>query len=155
MLASESGGEYMAGFTPVRDRKSGGAARVIDIVVKDTDAAANVGDIVNLESGEIDLGATNDTAFLGVIVGHSDPSISLPAATVDSVTKLRVALDPVMSVTDANARLIGDTLDISGATGAMTVATSSNVDLVVMETSSATEPTVVRFVHAELAAINK
>lgn len=117
-------------------RLSGGEPTIQDLTFKDTETITK-GDFVNLESGEIDLGATADLALVGV-------ALETKAGT-DSVTKLKVITDAdaVYSVTDANARLIGATLDVAGATGAQTVATSSNKELVCVATVTATEPTLV------------
>lgn len=126
----------MAGFD-FRFRESGSAPTVRTVVAKDTETLTK-GDIVNLESGEVDLGATGDTGFLGACLetkAHTDSTTS---------TEVIVDDDAVYGVTDANARKIGATLDISGATGAQTVATSSNQDFVVVADSSATEETLVR-----------
>ena len=109
----------MAGFT-FAYRLSGGAPTIQDILFKDTETLTK-GDLLNLESGELDLGATNDTTFIGV-------ALETKAGT-DSTTRLKVISDwdAVYSVVDNNARLMGATLDIAGATGAMTVAASSGV----------------------------
>lgn len=125
----------MAGFT-FRYRLGGGAPTIQDLTFKDTETLTK-GDLVNLETGEIDLAATGDTALVGV-------ALETKAGT-DSTTKLQVISDPdaVYAVVDNNARLIGATLDISGATGAQTVTTSSNQDVVVVANSSATEETLV------------
>lgn len=118
-------------------RLCGGAPTIQDLLFKDTETITE-GDLVNLESGEVDLGATNDTAFVGAAVET--------VSGTDSTTRIRVITDQdaVYAVDDANARAIGATLDISGTTGAMTVAASSNADLLVVADSSATEPTLVR-----------
>ena len=131
----------MAGFT-FAYRLSGGAPTIQDILFKDTETLTK-GDLLNLESGELDLGAANDTTFIGV-------ALQTKAGT-DSTTRLKVISDwdAVYSVVDNNARAIGATLDIAGATGAMTVAASSNVDLLVVAESSATEPTLVMFANGE------
>lgn len=126
----------MAGFRP-RYRMSGGAPTVQALLAKD-DETLTKGDIVNLESGEIDLAATGDTNLLGVLLETK--------AARDSTTRHEVCVDEdmVYGVTDANARKIGDTLDIRGATGAQGVAASSNREFVVVADSSATEETLVR-----------
>jgi len=126
----------MAGFT-FAYRLGGGMPTIQDLLFKDTETITK-GDLVNLESGEIDLGATNDTAFVGV-------ALETKAGT-DSTTRLKCItdFDAVYSVVDNNARAIGATLDISGATGAQTVTTTSNADFLVVADSSATEPTLVR-----------
>jgi hypothetical protein len=58
-----------------------------------------------------------------------------------------VIIDPdaVFAVADANARKIGDTLDLAGASGAQTIAASSNKNFVVVEDKTSNEPTKVRF----------
>jgi len=127
----------MAGFT-FAYRESGGAPTIQDLTFKDTETLTK-GDLVNLESGQIDLAATNDTAFVGVALETK------AGTTAVSTLKVITDVDAVYSVVDNNARLIGATLDIAGATGAMTVTTSSNADVQVVANSSATEPTLVRF----------
>jgi hypothetical protein len=95
--------------------------------------------MANLESGEVDLGATGDTALLGIIMETG--------AGTDSTTRVKVIVDSdaVYGVYDANARLKGATLDLSGATGAQTVAASSNKEFVVYAESTAAEETLVKF----------
>ena len=80
----------------------------------------------------------DDDALLGVVLETK--------AGTDSTTRIKCIVDPdaVYAVTDANARLAGATLDITGATGAQAVTTSSNKDVVVVAESSATEKTHVR-----------
>ena len=121
-----------------RYRLNGGQPTVQDLLMKDTETLTK-GDLVNLESGEIDLAATADTALVGICLETG--------AGTDSTTykKCYVDADAVYGVYDATARLKGATLDIAGATGAMTIATSSNKELVVVEASTATEETLVRF----------
>lgn len=127
----------MAGFT-FAYRESGAAPTIVDLLFKDTETLTK-GDLVNLETGEVDLLATADTNALGVVLETK--------AGTDSTTRIKCIIDPdaVYSVTDANARLLGATLDVAGATGAQTVATSSNKNFVVARESSATEPTLVKF----------
>lgn len=112
------------------------------------DAAFEVGDLVNLESGKADLGATNDDDFLGVIIG---PGRNATTDAISDLTSLNTTNDRVLVIVDddaiysdpndTNARLVGAQLDISGATGAMTLAASSNNDVVVVAESTATQPT--------------
>lgn len=113
-----------------------------DLIQKMTiaDAAFAKGDLVNLESGQIDLAATGDTALVGVVL----EAISGGTTGTDQV-EVTYAADAVFAVYDANARAVGATLDISGATGAMTVASSSNADLIVIADSTADEWTLVTF----------
>lgn len=127
----------MPGFK-FRYRDNGGPPTLQPIVFKDTETITK-GDTVNLETGQADLGATADVNFAGVAVETK--------AGTTAVTKLLVCTDPdaVYGVTDANARVIGATLDVAGATGAQGVATSSNKEFVVVADSSATEETLVRF----------
>jgi hypothetical protein len=123
------------GFRP-RYRLSGLAFTKQTLTIKDTETLTK-GDLVNLESGEIDLGATNDAAFVGVVM-------ETKAGTDSTTTYLCITdRDAVYGVYDANARAIGATLDIAGATGAMTVAATSNADLVVVANSTAAEETLV------------
>ena len=127
----------MAGFT-FAYRLSGGGPTIQNLLFKDTETLTK-GDLVNLETGEVDLLATADTAAVGAVLETK--------AGTDSTTYIRVITDAdaVYSVEDNNARLKGATLDVAGATGAQTVATSSNKNFVVQAPSSATEPTLVRF----------
>lgn len=109
-----------------------------DLLFKDTETLTK-GDLVNLESGEVDLAATADTNLLGVAVET--------LSGTDSTTRIKciVDADAIYGVYDANARVKGATLDIAGATGAMTVAASSNKELVVYADSAADEETLVVF----------
>lgn len=126
-----------AGFR-YRGRISGGMPTIQDLLYKDTETLSK-GDLVNLESGEIDLAATGDTNLLGVVLETQ--------AGTDSTTRAKVIVDAdaIYGVYDANARLKGATLDISGATGAQTVAASSNKEFVVYAESTASEETLVVF----------
>lgn len=117
-------------------RLSGGNPTIQKLIVADTAFAK--GDLVNLESGEVDLGATNDAAFVGA-VQETKSGMTTSTTTIEVITDR----DAVYRVYDANARAIGATLDISGATGAMTVAATSNADLIVVADSSADEDTYV------------
>ncbi|MGB1284892.1 MAG: hypothetical protein ACPG7F_00045 [Aggregatilineales bacterium] len=120
--------------------QSGESPNIQKLVFKDSETLTK-GDLVNLESGEVDLAATADTALLGMVVQT--------LAGTDSVTEIEVitSQDAVYRVYDANARVIGATLDIAGATGLMTVAASSNADLVVVANSTASEETLVKIAH--------
>jgi methionine aminopeptidase len=119
-------------------RLSGEQPTIQKLYFKDTETLTK-GDIVNLESGEVDLGATADTNLLGIVLETK--------AGTDSTTLIEVIVDAdaVYAVYDANARVKGATLDLAGATGAQTVAASSNKEFVVVAPSSATEETLVRF----------
>lgn len=126
----------MAGFR-FSYRLSGGAPTVQTFFTKDTETLTR-GDIANLESGEIDLGATADTNLVGAIMQT--------AAGTDSTTEYQVITDDdaVYSVVDNNARVVGATLDLTGATGAQGLTTSSNKEFVVVAPSTATQETLVK-----------
>jgi hypothetical protein len=111
-------------------------ATVETLVFADTETLTR-GDMLNLQSGEVDLAVTTDTALVGAAVETKSGT--------DSTTEIKVITDPdaVYAVTDANARAKGATLDVSGTTGAMTVAASSNAEFIVVKKSSASEPTLV------------
>lgn len=130
----------MAGFE-FRYRLSGSRPTVQKVQMKDAELLTR-GDMLNLETGEVDLGATLDTNFLGA----AQQTIKAAAASA-GVTEIEVIrdADAVYGVKDANAREIGDTLDLSGASGAQTVAASTNKEFVVVADSSATQETLVRF----------
>lgn len=121
-----------------RGRISGGLPTIQSLYCKDTETLSR-GDMANLESGEIDLGATADTGFLGMIQETK--------AGTDSTTQFQVIVDDdaIYGVYDPVAREKGATLDIAGATGAQTIATSSNKEFVVYAKSAATEETLVVF----------
>lgn len=126
----------MPGFK-YRYRLCGAPPTIEDLTFKDTETLSK-GDLANLESGQIDLAATADANLLGVILETQ--------AGTTAVTKAKVVTDAdaVYGVTDANARVKGATLDLSGSTGAQGVTTSSNKEFVVVAASSATEETLVR-----------
>lgn len=132
-----------AGFR-YRGRVSKMPPTIQTLTIKDSETLTK-GDLVTLESGEIDLAATDDSTILGVVLNT--------AAGTDSTTTYEVIVDAdaIYGVYDANARVKGATLDISGTTGAMTVATSSNADLTVYAPSSASDETLVMITHGEHA----
>jgi len=123
-------------------RLSGGQPTIQKLTFKDTETLYK-GDLVNLESGQVDLAATNDSALVGIVMKT--------VAGTSCVTQVEVITDAdaVYAVYDANARLIGATLDITGSAGAMGVTTSSNADVVVVANSSADEWTLVAINHGE------
>ena len=145
----------MAGFIPVYT-VSGGRTLVYEFTTKET-ATLTVGDLLNLDTNEADLAATNDAALFGPLQGASDPDDNVSGqpgriAAVDSTTKVQAVVnrDVVLSDgADANARLVGDSLDLSGATGAQGVATSSNVDFFILKDSAASEDTLVLIARGE------
>jgi len=123
-------------------RLCGAQPTIQKLTFKDTETLYK-GDLVNLESGQIDLAATNDTALVGVVLKTTS------GTTAVTQVEVIVDSDAVYAVYDANARAVGATLDIAGAAGAMTVAASSNVDVQVVADSAADEYTLVMIAHGE------
>lgn len=123
-----------------RGRRSGGSATIRSIVCGAT-ATLSAGDLLSLDSsGRVILGVTGATKFVGVCR-------ETKAGTIN-VTKYEVITDEdaIYAVYDNNARVQGATLDISGTTGAQTVATSSNKEFVVHATKAAnSDETLVQF----------
>lgn len=128
----------MAGFKAI-GRLSGGGFTKVTVKAKDNETLS-FGDLANIETGEVDLAATGDTALVG-------PIVSATVAAVDSTTDIEVIIDPdvILETTDNNARLVGATLDLTGSTGAQGVTTSSNKEFIVVAPSTATQPTKVMF----------
>jgi uncharacterized protein YbcI len=127
----------MPGFT-FRYRLSGHRATIKSFTVKNT-ATLFPGDVVCDEGGQVDLGATGDTAFVGVAQEALDGHASTTPITVI------VDADAVYAVDDGHDRLKGDKLDLVGISGAQGVGASVNADFVVDVDSSAHDETLVRF----------
>ena len=134
----------MAGFE-WRYNISGGRPLILSFLFSGTETLTK-GDIVNLESGEMDLGVAADATLIGAFMGPEDPKDAKDGEPgvvegTDSVTVGRAIVNPdaVYGVTDDNARLAGVnldldvTLDLDGATGAQTVIASSQATLFVVE----------------------
>ncbi len=121
-----------------RGRKNGGVPTIQSIVFKDTETISR-GDMCNLETGQLDLGATGDALLLGMAQNTKagTSAVTLMDVIVDS--------DAIYGVYDPVARVKGATLDLSGATGAQTIATSSNKEFVVYATKTAAQETLVCF----------
>lgn len=100
-------------------------------------AVLSRGEMLNLESGEADAGATNDSAFLGPATEAVDNTVD--GHTVECITNPGA----IYAVEDANVRAAGDTLDLE--TGGLAVAATSNADFKVWADSTADEPTLVIF----------
>jgi hypothetical protein len=112
-----------------------GSDPIIQEFIVTASAVLSEGEMLNLASNEANAGATNDAAFIGIATHDVDN-------TVDGhVVKAIVNRYAVYKVTDANARLVGATLDLGS--GGLTVAANSNADLLVVKSSSSTEPTYV------------
>ena len=119
---------------------SGGRPLILTMAMKDTETLTR-GDMLNVESGEVDLAVTSDAALAGIFVGPENPNDATDGepgkvSGTDSTTIVKVIVNPDAVYADPNdtsARLAGATLDISGATGAQTLAASSNTEFVVVE----------------------
>ena len=132
---------------------SGGKPLVLTFLMKDSETLT-LGDLLNLESGEVDLLATGDTAAVGLFVGPDDPddAVDRKPGTVsgtDSTTVVRAIVNPAAvyaDVDDTNARLAGALLDVSGATGAQAIASASNNEFVVVaRKKQSSDETLVQF----------
>lgn len=125
-----------------RYRLGGGVKTVQDLLFAGTETLTK-GDMLNIETGEVDLGVAGDSAFAGIALETT--------AGTDSTTRMSVIMDDdaVYGVYDANARLVGATLDLSGTTGIQTITTSSHADFTVVAESTATEETLVRITVGE------
>ena len=119
---------------------SGGRPLILTLAMKDTETLTR-GDMLNVESGEVDLAVTSDAALAGIFVGPENPNDATDGepgkvSGTDSTTIVKVIVNPDAVYADPNdtsARLAGATLDISGATGAQTLAAASNTEFVVVE----------------------
>ena len=119
---------------------SGGRPLILTFLMKDSETLTR-GDMLNIESGEVDLAVTTDAAIAGIFVGPENPDDAVDGkpgtvAGTDSTTIAKAIVNPDAVYADKNdtsARLPGATLDISGATGAQTLAASSNTEFVVVE----------------------
>jgi len=130
----------MLGFT-FAYRLAGGAPTVQPLAFA-AEETLTVGDIAVESSGAAKLGATAGSKFLGAVLGTKKPTSAFAEEFIEVITDS----DAVYSVTDNNARKMGDTLDLTGATGKQKLAASSNKEFVVVATKvSSTEPTLVRF----------
>lgn len=129
-----------AGFK-FEGRQCGRPPTVERFLFKDTETL-HMGDMVNVEAagavGEVDLAATGDTAIIGIALQTK--------AGVDSTDYIECItdFDAIYSVYDANARALGTLLDLTGATGAQGVTTSSNGNFIVLANSAADERTLVK-----------
>ncbi len=141
----------MAGFRFV-GTQSGAMGVMETFIVKNTETLTK-GDMMQVDTGEVDLGATGDNELAGVLVGADDPddeASSGAITAVNSTTKVKVYTNPdaIYSTEDLNARLVGALLDLTGATGAQGLAASSNNEFVVVKTSTATEETEVMIANS-------
>ena len=104
-----------------------------------------VGDLVktDISTGRVVAATTNGVGVtVGVVVGPADHNTDMASLTVNSSEVLVITdADAVYAATDANARKNGAPLDMAGTTGAMSVTTDSNTDLMVVAPSTATQET--------------
>ena len=132
----------MAGFE-FRYMLNGGNPVIKTFIMKDTETFTK-GDMMNIETGELDLAVTSDVSLCGTFVGTENPENERDAdhlrtpgkvAGTTAVTRVRAIISPdaVYSTADANARAAGALLDITGATGAQGLAASSGNEFVVVE----------------------
>jgi hypothetical protein len=130
-----------------RGRLCGKKPHILNLVAVSA-ATYNKGDMLTLSSGEVEITATNDSAILGVCL---ETKACTGVASTGTKLKVITDADAIYGVYDANARLAGDTIDVSGTTGAMTVTSPTNADFTVVAPSSATEETLVMITHGEHA----
>ena len=119
---------------------SGGRPLILTFLMKDSETLTR-GDMLNLESGEVDLLVTTDVAAVGIFVGPENPDDATDGepgvvSGTDSTTIVKAIVNPDAVYADRNdtsSRLAGALLDISGATGAQAIASASNNEFVVVE----------------------
>lgn len=127
-----------------RGRRCGGPPTIQKFVAASA-ATYHKGDLVSLSGGEVEIAASNDSTFLGIV---NETAVCDGVATTGTKIEVIVDEDAIYGVYDANARLKGALLDIDGTTGAMTVAANSDTDVMVYANSAADEETLVCFVHS-------
>jgi uncharacterized protein YbcI len=120
-----------------------GRPPTIETVPLKQSAGVRPGDLVNLEDGTGDLGATGDLMLLGAAISNGRLG-----SRVESI-RVIVDSDAVYAVDDPNVRLKGATLDLAGASGAQGLGPLVNGEFVVDVDSSAEEETLVRIVPAK------
>ena len=123
-----------------RGRVCGGEPTIQYLLATST-ATYHKGDMLALGSGLVEIAASNGNDFLGVCLETK--------ACTASVTRLKVIVDEdaIYGAYDASARLKGAILDITGATGAMTLAADNDSDVRVYAESAATEETLFTIAH--------
>lgn len=96
------------------------------------------GDMLSLESGRVDLGASGVDGLLGAAIEAT------AGGGATAFVRVITDADAVYGVADNHARSEGDALVLSGASGAQRVGEGSSGDLSVVATCSAAEETLVR-----------
>lgn len=117
-----------SGFKTMQ-RTSEAAPWIVSLVSNFTGTLTK-GDLVKITSGKADLATTGATTLAGMAMETK--------ALTSAVTRITVSIAPdqIYAVYDTTARNIGALLDISGATGAMTIAAASNNDVIVVGKSA-------------------
>jgi uncharacterized protein YbcI len=120
-----------------RYRLNGEQPRIRRLRFKSTETLSN-GDMLNLESGQVDLGASGDDHLVGVA--------QQTKAGTGETTYIEVIVDgdAVYAVQDGSARVKGVTLDLTGATGMQGVVEALDGGLEVVVDCGAAEETLVR-----------
>jgi len=136
----------------------GGRPQIDVLVMQDTETLTK-GDLLSAQTnGRADLAATNDADMIGLMQGPENPAdatVGQPGvvAGTTAVTRVKVLVSPdavYEDVDDTNARNLGVTLDISGATGAMALAADSNSDVrVIGRKEQNADPTRFMIIQAE------
>jgi hypothetical protein len=129
-----------------RGRKCGKPPTIQSFVAQDATTLYK-GDMMNLESGEVDIAANADTALLGICL---ETKVCSGVATTGTQVKVICDEDAIYAVYDATARVKGALLIISGASGSQTIGAATGTDeFRVWAPSSATEETLVCIAHAK------
>jgi hypothetical protein len=121
-----------------------GAPPTIQSFVAASAATYHKGDMLALSSGEVEIAASNGNDFLGVCM---ETKVCDGTATTGTQVKVIVDADAIYGAYDATARAKGDILDITGTTGAMSLAADSDSDVRVYAASSAAEETLFVIAH--------
>ena len=127
-----------------RGRKCGQPPTIQSFVAQDATTLYK-GDLLNLESGEVDIAATHDKALLGVCL---ETKAVTGVATTGTRVRVVCDADAIYGAYDASARLKGALLGVSGVAGAQTIAAADGTDdLIVWAESTALEETLVCIGH--------
>jgi len=154
------------GFTPIKHTSGSPWTGQTRTITPKNGVDIFIGDVLNLDTGTADVGATNDAAFLGVAVGFgkvADMSAEAgPAFNPTNLTTLfyddsantntewlvffvpvRDMVFEVQTAVDLSASVIGATVDLLATAGNTTtgrsnqeVTTNSNADFVIVERPS-------------------
>ena len=114
-----------------------------DVVMKDG-VSIDQGEMVEIESAEADYGVSGSTTLVGIAAESVDN-----AADGESISVIVAQESTRFAVVDATARVISAPLDINGTFDGVT--TSSNKDVVVAESCTATEDTII-MIHPKKTA---